>query len=59
MKPNQRNYAQQYFVLAEELLNKNIMLDFTLELAKQAAEARPDPVYFSTLGHAYLANEKL
>ena len=56
--PNQRNYAQQYFVLAEELLNKNIMLDFTLELAKQAAEARPDPVYFSTLGHAYLANEQ-
>ena len=56
-EPNQRNYAQQYFVLAEELLNKNIMLDFTLELAKQAAEARPDPVYFSTLGHAYLANE--
>ncbi len=56
-EPNQRNYAQQYFVLAEELLNKNIMLDFTLELAKQAAETRPDPVYFSTLGHAYLANE--
>ncbi len=55
---NQRNQASKYFQLAESLLSQDIMLDFALELAKQAAESRSDPIYFSTLGHAYLANEQ-
>ena len=55
---NQRVRAQEYFQLAEELLNENVLLDIALELAKRAAEIRSEPVYFSTLGHAYLANEQ-
>ena len=57
-EPNQGKYAQEYFQLAERLLNQNIMPDIALELAKQAAGTRPDSTYFSTLGHAYLANEQ-
>ncbi len=55
---NQHVRAQEYFVLAEELLNENVLLDIALELAKRASEIRSEPVYFSTLGHAYLANEQ-
>ncbi len=57
-QPDQRHHAEHYFVLTEELLNKFIMLDFALELAKRAAETRPSSVYISTLGHAYLANDE-
>ncbi|MDE0084436.1 MAG: tetratricopeptide repeat protein, partial [Candidatus Poribacteria bacterium] len=57
-EPNQGKYAQEYFQLAERLLNQNIMPDIALELAKQAAGTRPDSTYFSTLGHAYLVNEQ-
>ena len=55
---DQRHYAEHYFVLAEELLSGFIMLDFALELAKSAAETRPNSVYISTLGHLFLANEQ-
>ncbi|RKU12664.1 hypothetical protein C6501_10760 [Candidatus Poribacteria bacterium] len=55
---NQGVRAQEYFQLAEELLNENVLLDVALELAKRAAEIRSEPVSFSTLGHAYLANEQ-
>ncbi|MDE0638040.1 MAG: tetratricopeptide repeat protein [Candidatus Poribacteria bacterium] len=55
---NQGVRAQEYFQLAEELLNENVLLDVALELAKRAAEIRSESVYFSTLGHAYLANEQ-
>ncbi len=55
---NQRQQAWDYQHLANQLLNKEIMPGKALELAERASQIGRSSHYASTLGHAYLANER-
>ena len=57
-KSVRRHRAQDYRDLAEELLDKNILPEQALAFAERAAQIGPAPAYASTLGRAYLANER-
>lgn len=45
-----------YMILVPKLLIKGILPEKTLELAKRAPEAEPNPYYYAILGAAYLMN---
>ena len=53
-----RQRAWDYRDLAEALLNRDILPEKALAFAERAAQIGPAPAYASTLGRAYLANER-
>ena len=54
----ENNSGMEFHQLAVSLMNKNKLPEIALEAAKQATVIRSDSTYFSTLGNAYLLNEK-
>ena len=55
---NREQRGWGYRRLAEQLLNKDIMPELALELAERASQMEGHGFYASTLGHAYVANDR-
>ena len=55
---NRKQQGWDYRSLAQQLLDKGIMPEIALELAERASQMASGWSYASTLGHAYLANDR-
>ena len=55
---NREQRGWGYHRLAEQLLNKDLMPELALELAERALQMGDSGYYASTLGHAYVANDR-